>query len=354
MRFRDRDAIITKEGIIFRVYGYCHPPASYVCDPEYASAYVYRSENPRALRVKGNQTYYKFFMDEGLKFVQKLYPAYMVWYQPLRRSLVGVNEEHIVKVKKPGEELRSLLEKPHGDSLLKALHAMFDFLQERMNLPTSDCGVFGSLLQGFYHPELSDIDLIIYGRRELARLKDTLAALYSEEGSPVRNEFDTLESVSTKQWKFGNYSLKEYAWHQRRKQIYALFKPADGGRVIKAEFEPVKKWAEITNEYNPDSMVEQGGWTRMLARVTDDQNSAFMPSVYMIEPVRVLQGTKAENVERIVSYVEEFRLQAEEGELVYAEGNLEKISDSKGPQYQIILTYGPRYFDQVLKVVRNN
>ena len=69
LKLRDRDAIITRDGIIFRVYGYIHPSNAYVCDPEYAPSNVFKSLNPRARRGKNETVYYKFFADEGLKLV---------------------------------------------------------------------------------------------------------------------------------------------------------------------------------------------------------------------------------------------------------------------------------------------
>jgi len=84
LKLRDRDAIITRDNIIFRVYGYFHPPNAYVCDVEYAPATVYKSTIPRALRAKRKQVYYKFYADEGLRFVQQNYPQYTVLYEPLR------------------------------------------------------------------------------------------------------------------------------------------------------------------------------------------------------------------------------------------------------------------------------
>jgi len=49
--------------------------------------------------------------------------------------------------------------------------------------------------------------------------------------------------------------------------------------------------------------------------------------------------------------MEEFRMQACEDEKVYVEGNLEEVTTPKGSLYQITLTYCPRYYEQVLKVV---
>jgi predicted nucleotidyltransferase len=120
--------------------------------------------------------------------------------------------------------------------------------------------------------------------------------------------------------------------------------------TIKTEFEPVKEWDEVTNEYNTEARVEQMGWTKLVARVKDDGDSAFIPSVYRIEPLKILKGAKeAVEVNRIVSYLEEFRMQARTDEAVCAEGNLEKVIAPRNSFYQIVLTYCPRYYEQVLK-----
>ena len=67
LKLRDRDAVLTREGLIFRVYGYWHLPNAYICDVEYAPASIFTSEDPRAIRQKENQIYYKFFQDQGLQ-----------------------------------------------------------------------------------------------------------------------------------------------------------------------------------------------------------------------------------------------------------------------------------------------
>ena len=73
MVFRDRDSPITKDGLIFRVYGYDHPGGSCFCDLEYAPASLYSVETMKALREGPEGRFYKFYLDGGLKFasVQK-------------------------------------------------------------------------------------------------------------------------------------------------------------------------------------------------------------------------------------------------------------------------------------------
>jgi hypothetical protein len=49
--------------------------------------------------------------------------------------------------------------------------------------------------------------------------------------------------------------------------------------------------------------------------------------------------------------MEEFRLQAQKDEVVIVEGNLEEVVSPKESFHQVTLTYCPRYYEQVLKVL---
>ena len=350
LRLRDRDAIITDEELIFRVYGYFHPPEACVCDVEYAPSTLFRSPDPRALRVKGSKVYYKFYGDEGLRFVREKYPRYTVFYEPLQERLVGVPKSYIGKTRRPNKRFKQLIGKPPKDLLLKALHKVFKTITDRSGLSAGDFGVFGSLLHGFHHPKFSDLDFTIYGKKKLGRLSEALGELYLE-GGPLQNEFDSKDAIKGKPWRFLNYSPKEYLWHQRRKMIYALFADEESGRVIKTEFEPVKDWDEIYNEYSPDTRIMKGGWVKALARITEDNDTPFLPSIYQIEIMKLLEGPRVGDIQRVISYLEEFRMQAKRDEEVYVEGNLEQVITSEGTFYQITLTYGPRYYEQALKVL---
>jgi predicted nucleotidyltransferase len=352
LKLRDRDAILTKDDIIFRVYGYIHPLGAYVCDPEYASPTIFRSTNPKARRGENKPLYYKFFADEGLKFVLNRFHQYTIFYEPLQKCLVGVNEDDILEVRKPDVGLQQVLAKEPDDVLLKALQDLFTRVLSQSGLNVEDFGVFGSLLHGFYHPNFSDLDFIVYGKENLNRLCEALETLYREDPC-LRNEFDRMKAVDAKDWGFVNYSLKEYLWHQRRKMIYAYFDSEDAGRVVKAEFEPVKTWTEICNEYNPFTRIFHVGWIKAVAEITDDKNAPFIPSIYQIEVKDVLDGPEVDEIKRIFSYMEEYRMQAKQGERVLVEGNLEKVVTGTNISHQITLSYGPRYYEQTLKVIKD-
>jgi predicted nucleotidyltransferase len=351
LRLRDRGTIVTKEGLIFRVFGYSHPSNAYICDVEYAPAEIFKSANPKAFRNRGQPIFYKFYEDEGWRFIYENFPQYTIFHEMLQKKVIGIHYRNIVKVRRPDKELKKLIVTDPKDALLAALQKVLEFTTQRSGLSTKNFGVFGSMLHGFHHPRFSDIDLIIYGGKNFGSLYEALQGLYRDDFSLLKNEFETDESVRGKHWRFRNYSPKEYVWHQQRKMIYALFNDERSGRIIKTEFEPVKDWEEINNEYDAETRIVQNGWTKMLARVVEDRDSPFIPSIYGIESLKVLDGSKdAVEASRIISYVEEFRMQARRDEIMYVEGNLEEAVTPKGNFYQVALTYCPRYYEQVLKV----
>jgi len=352
LRIRDRDAITTKEGLIFRVFGYSHPSNAYICDAEYAPSKIFKSTHRKAFRNKGKLVFYKFYEDEGWKFIQNHFPQYMIFHEMLRKKVVGVEHPNIVDMRKPDEELRKLIETEPKDKLLSALQNVLELITKHSGLLVKNFGVFGSLLHGFYHPKFSDIDLIIYSRENTVKLCEALQELYIDRHSLLRNEFESDGSINGKNWRFQNYSPQEFVWHQQRKMVYGLFNDQKTGRIIKIEFEPVKDWREMGNKHFSGTEIVQKGWVRMFARITEDQDAPFIPSIYGIEPLKVLDGaTGADEARRIVSYMEEFRLQAKKDENVYVEGNLEQVATLRGCFYQITLTYCPKYYRQVLKIV---
>jgi predicted nucleotidyltransferase len=68
--------------------------------------------------------------------------------------------------------------------------------------------------------------------------------------------------------------------------------------------------------------------------------------------LKILHG-RSEAIEacRIVSYLEEFRMQVARDETVYVEGNLEEVTTRSQSFFQVALSCCPRYYEQALKKV---
>jgi len=342
LKLRDRDYIVGLNGLVFRVLGYTHPADGYVCDLEYVPAALYKSRNPRAPRGYPEVVYYKLYGDEPFRLVKGMFPEYMVYYKPLARKLPGVPRKLIREVRLPSDGLRNLVEDCE-DELVDMLRTVLDKVVEVSGLKLGDFGVFGSLLLGFHHPKLSDLDFVIYGSDNLRELRDCLKDLYMERF--MVNEFEKPLRLN---WRFTEYPYKLFLIHQRRKLIYGIYKPSSSVRPVKVEFEPVKSWDEIVNKYDIIDRVIRLGWIKAVLKVLDDSEAAFMPSIYGVELEEVVKGPKVDSVERVVSYVEEYRLQAFRDERIYVEGWLERVQSRDKIFHQITLTYGPRYYDQTL------
>ncbi len=347
MLWRDRDAPVSKEGIIFRVLGYDHPEYACICDVEYAPESLYCSTNPRARREGRFATYYKFNFDEGIKFVQKRFPQYVIHVEALDRKLVGLSLDQIIELRRPDERLKELLFQGPKDRLTEALFDLLDLLTSQSSLRPDDFGVFGSLLHGFHHPDYSDLDLIIYGRDRLKELLKLLKDLY-DEGEVLTNEFEERPRDGARLWRFQGYSEEECWRHQRRKLIYGIYKHKGLRRKVKVEFEPVKRYEEVINEYLGISMIKELDWITAIVRVIDDSNAYFMPSVYEVEMLEA--DRRGVEVERIISFMEEFRGQLQRDEVGLVRGRLERVEKGSSPFFQITLSYGPRYFEQFLKL----
>jgi predicted nucleotidyltransferase len=344
---------VTPEGLILRVFGYSHPKNAYICDAEYASADIFQSKDPRALRNGGNsgKIFYKFYDDEGWKFIFKNYPQYSFLHKMLGVKVVGIRKADILEARQPQKRLEELQTEDNPDCLVGATLRVLEDCTKRSGLNPNDFGVFGSMLHGFHHPEYSDIDLLVYGGKQINKIREVLGDFYCDGLSGFRNEFETDGAMKGKKWRFKNFGVKEFVWHQKRKLIYGLYDDRESGRTIKAEFEPVKDWCEILNEYSLETKIVRKDWVRIKARITADEDSPFIPSTYGIEPLEVISGPKTGlDAVRVVSYMEEFRLQVRKDETVIIEGSLEEVISLKGSFYQIALTYCPRYYDQMLKV----
>jgi len=346
-RLRDRDYIVGAEGIIFRVLGYFHPPDGYICEPEYAPKRIFTSENPRAPRGYPEISYFKFYGDEGLRFVEENYPSYRLYVKPLKTYLVGVPNNLIAAVRKPQDRLAKIIEESYRDKLLEDTLDIVEIVCENAELNLSSLGVFGSILHEFYNPFLSDIDLVVYGSKNTIKLMECLSELYSGRDSPLRNEYDF--PVEKARWIFRNYSFKEYIFHERRKMIYAKY--WDGSRWVKVEFEPVRDYDEYHNEYMDVNSIEKIGWVKLESIIVDDSGVYFMPATYGVEVTKLISGPKeALEASKIISYIDEFRIQAWRDEEVYVEGMLERVVRNDEVEYQVSITYCDRYGDQVLKL----
>ena len=229
---------------------------------------------------------------------------------------------------RPDKRLAELM-KWNGDPLQRTYIAIIDLITESSSLKPLDFGVFGSLAHGFHNPLFSDVDLVIYGIEELRELRTTLKELY--QGGSLKNEFVGWTSLDPPaHWNFKHLSKEGCGRHQRRKGIYALYDAELLGRDVEVEFEPVRRWDEIRNEYPETLSIRELGRVEALGEVISSDEGGFMPSIYPVKLEEIDGSIDPGEISRVVSYIEEFRLQVETGERVVVRGNFEQVETWNG------------------------
>ncbi len=85
------------------------------------------------------------------------------------------------------------------------------------------------MLHGFHHPKFSDIDLIVYGKKENAKMRKTLEALYA-----IRVQGFITSLNQTKPWRarIGDSKISPLKTSfginaENKSTVYTMIKPAD-------------------------------------------------------------------------------------------------------------------------------
>ena len=102
---------------------------------------------------------------------------------------------------------------------------------------------------------------------------------------------------------------------------------------------PMMKFVcKVTEEYG-EKFYHPCGQVTIKAVVSGNTGSIFLPAVYKIENVKVLDGPQYGNVTEVVSYETLYDSLAENGETIQVKGKLEKITKKESSQqrYRVLV-----------------
>jgi len=199
-----------------------------------------------------------------------------------------------------------------------------------VKVPWSKLGISGSILVKLHTPT-SDIDSIVYGSENCYKIYSALRSLLRDGESPVKP-----------------YSLKELKklFDFRSKDTVTRFEDfvrTDSRKVLQGKFMGrdyfirfVKEWNEIEEKYGT-ILYKPEGYAKIKAKVVDDSEAIFTPCSYKIENVEILEGTCVEPIEEIVSFRGRFCEQAKSGEMVIAQGKVERLQKEGEREYHRLL-----------------
>lgn len=313
------DFIETWDGGIYDVKGYVHPPGKVV-------AFIKYAPSRRAERFKNGVGYERIYaLESRLSYLQRFKPQYLIFDEVFGRVMVevplsDVKEHYLPEAKLQALRRREFLDRVEADAL-----DLIRKVKETSGVSWFDMGVSGSILLDM-HNDLSDVDLVIYGKENCLKAYEALLAM-RERGLTRAYQGRLLEKL-----------------HEVRSMenptAFELFKALEGGKVLEGTygkreyFVRMLKRPEECGETYGDRRYRRIEEAHVQGVVVDDGESIFTPCRYVVELEKPARGAKQI---AITSFRGRFTELARVGEAVEAHGVLEEVLSRQGVYYQLLL-----------------
>jgi predicted nucleotidyltransferase len=309
---REGDFIETKEGLFFDVKGFVHPPNRTI-------AFLRYFPSPSGNRLRKGRKYGKVYhLAERFDILQKKYSHYLYNDTVFGRELQGVPDQFVKQVYRPAEALAHLFSSAELEPLQQDVVTFAQLVQNEAHLKTDALGISGSILVDLYGPT-SDIDLIVYGRKEGRDVQLALrrAHLNPEQGI-AGYRLDTYRPVYNLRWSASGIPIETMIQVDGPKAMHGIF----GGHhyFVRA----VLDWNEVQRKYG-DRTYKRIGYARASCKITKHTDSLFTPCQYEIDDVNPLKGNSCDNAIEIVSFRGRFSEQAKQDEKVIVQGTIEEV-----------------------------
>jgi len=324
--FRDRDFIETSEGLVFCVIGNVHPTSRVLSYLKYVRGYK------SGIRVKwsrGGVEYGRilpFYSAVGVastyEFLRSCCREFLVFDMYRSIELVEVPIERIYIHYLPEVRAKEILQNP-ADALEEHAKNLIEEISNASGVSVEAFGVTGSILLKIHNLQYSDVDLVVYGRQNALKVRETLKQLLDESKRGFsRPRGEELLKWASEIVRVHPLTVEEAVnYYSRVKWNRALFK----GRQF--SIHPVKTESEVDERWE-DKIVKPVGLVKIRAVVVDSSESLFMPAVYEVDEVRVIEGaTPPGRVLYVVSYEGLYMDVAEEGDVIEVYGKLEHVED---------------------------
>jgi hypothetical protein len=314
MYLREGDYVETVEHLIFAVKGLSHPKDRTI-------AYLRYIPDPRGERMRRDGLRFRRIYDlrESTEYLKTNFAKYLHFDETRQMLLQAIPDTVVLIVYRPEEGLAEMRRNP-VNVLEEAAVRFAEAIAKEAGIALRSIGVSGSLLLGLA-TDSSDIDLAVYGEQNCRQTYEALKRMRIER---LISAYDTSQAmkVTKERWSETGLDLSRLAEIEKAKLLHGLFERR--GYFIRL----VKGCAEKEATYTPL------GSAVIRARIRDDRDSIFTPCSYLVD---CLEWPVQGRVEELVSFRGKFTEQAHTGELIKAQGKLEKIEEEKSSHLRLLL-----------------
>ena len=331
---REGDLLETTNSILFDVKGLVHPPNKIV-------AFLRYVPDLKGNRERDGMRYSKFYaLSKRYALLKRDFPQYLVNDPVFNTLLCEVPHEDVKQHYQPTRGLQGLRNRDKLDETETTALRFMELLKENTGVPWSKLGISGSILVRLHTPS-SDIDPIVYGSETGYRVHSALKKMLEDKNSPFKPyNLDGLRELFDFRSKDTVTSFEDFVRTDSRKVSHGKFM----GKDFFIRF--VKDWNELSEQYG-SIIYKPEGRARIKATVIDDSEAIFTPCSYKLADVEILEGPHVEPIEEIVSFRGRFCEQARSGEVVIAEGKVERVQP-EGDREHFRLLIGNKISDHMI------
>jgi len=320
--FLDRDFVEDRDGYLYCVVGYVHPPDKVLAYLKYVPT---QSLDTIWFRGKiGYNRVLKYYssvaVSESFKILRKIKPHYIYYDDVFNITFIGVPVGEIRKHYIPEERLKEIIVNGGEDELERDLAELVGYLSEITNIKTQYFGISGSILMRIHNPKYSDIDLTVYGITNSWKL---IGALREVEGGKISlPEDDVIKEWALEVSKHHPLTPKEAYLMYVEKRMRLVFK---GYRVFSVH--PILMPEEVDEKYGDKTYVPKD-LVKIRGKVVNSSLSIFLPGRYMVSDVEVLEGKdELSEIKEVVTFEGIYSGILDVDEEFIAYGKVEEVYD---------------------------
>ncbi len=330
-RFLDRDLFETDEGYIFCVVAEHHPPdrvTSYLKYVPTRQESIWKKGEKSLERIM--KTYGAAQYEKSKELVREIFRKYVTYDKYLNIELVQVPIKEIRIHYKPEERIREILKEPK-DMLEEITGELVGIISDNSKISIDYIGVTGSLLAKIHNIEKSDIDLLIYSKKNTSQAIETLREL-SRKNILIFDKKIIEICVNDISKYIKGLDIENIAKIVRRRMPRMIYRD----RIFSVNF--VRTFLEKYEKYG-EYYYKKLYPVKIRAKVIDSSESYYNPAVYFISDVRSIEPLDIPKIDEVASYENIFSGIAKEGEEIIVYGMLEKKTHTRSgtESYRVVI-----------------
>ncbi|NHJ04599.1 MAG: hypothetical protein EAX90_07235 [Candidatus Heimdallarchaeota archaeon] len=319
--------IQSQDGLIFDVKGLSHPPDRIIAFVRYIPEKFFAGD-----MKESRKGYHKIYdINSRYTFLKENFPSYIFKDARGRGLLQGVRVNQISKIFDPRVRLQEILNLSNRNLLEEQVCNLVSIIIDYAKIDKNTIGISGSILVDL-HTEESDIDIVIYGKKNGQKLYKNMSMIYEKIPEISKYTEDELEELWKRRGQTEQIDFSSFCNLEKKKLLQGKFNGIDF-------YIRLVPFPEEFQEDYLNTNITFLGEIEIEAVISDAKEAIFTPCLYQLTDVKIIRSTSMGFIKpkRFFSVRGRYCELVSEGENVYLKGKLEQVRIKKDSFYQIIL-----------------